>query len=37
MLPVSRRSLANVAYAIIESTEEGNDRVGLWKDSLFLD
>ncbi|XP_020014535.1 protein GPR107 isoform X2 [Castor canadensis] len=28
--------LANVAYIIIESTEEGTTEYGLWKDSLFL-
>ena len=28
--------LANVAYIIIESTEEGTTEYALWKDSLFL-
>ncbi|XP_068925488.1 protein GPR107 isoform X3 [Petaurus breviceps papuanus] len=28
--------LANVAYIIIESTEEGTTEYGLWKDALFL-
>ena len=28
--------LANVAYILIESTEEGTTEYGLWKDSLFL-
>lgn len=28
--------LSNVAYIIIESTEEGTTEYGLWKDSLFL-
>ncbi|KAK2120451.1 hypothetical protein P7K49_001837 [Saguinus oedipus] len=33
---VSQSVLANVAYIIIESTEEGTTEYGLWKDSLFL-
>lgn len=28
--------LANVAYIIMESTEEGTTEYSLWKDSLFL-
>lgn len=37
MLWVSRlQVLSNVAYIIIESTEEGTTEYGLWKDSLFL-
>lgn len=34
--PACIQVLANVAYIIIESTEEGTTDYGLWKDSLFL-
>ncbi|KAF3821006.1 hypothetical protein GH733_011159 [Mirounga leonina] len=36
MIVIPLQVLANVAYIIIESTEEGTTEYGLWKDSLFL-
>uniref|UniRef100_A0A8C6CZ19 G protein-coupled receptor 107 n=1 Tax=Moschus moschiferus TaxID=68415 RepID=A0A8C6CZ19_MOSMO len=36
MVVIPLQVLANVAYIIIESTEEGTTEYGLWKDSLFL-
>lgn len=36
MIVIPLQVLANVAYIIIESTEEGTTDYGLWKDSLFL-
>uniref|UniRef100_A0A8C5NXH6 G protein-coupled receptor 107 n=1 Tax=Jaculus jaculus TaxID=51337 RepID=A0A8C5NXH6_JACJA len=36
MIVIPLQVLANVAYIIIESTEEGTSEYGLWKDSLFL-
>ncbi|CAI9174944.1 unnamed protein product [Rangifer tarandus platyrhynchus] len=36
MVVIPLQVLANVAYIIIESTEEGATEYGLWKDSLFL-
>ncbi|XP_028920040.1 protein GPR107 [Ornithorhynchus anatinus] len=36
MMVIPLQVLANVAYIIIESTEEGTTDYGLWKDSLFL-
>lgn len=35
-LPVVLQVLANVAYIIIESTEEGSSEYYLWKEILFL-
>ncbi len=34
--PVILQVLANVAYIIIESTEEGSSEYYLWKEILFL-
>lgn len=34
--PVRLQVLANVAYIIIESTEEGSSEYALWKEILFL-
>lgn len=34
--PVVPQVLANVAYIIIESTEEGSSEYYLWKEILFL-
>lgn len=31
-----KQVLANVAYIIIESTEEGSSEYGLWMEILFL-
>uniref|UniRef100_G1P8B0 G protein-coupled receptor 107 n=1 Tax=Myotis lucifugus TaxID=59463 RepID=G1P8B0_MYOLU len=36
MIVIPLQVLANVAYIIIESTEEGTTEYALWKDSLFL-
>ncbi|OCT57555.1 protein GPR107 [Xenopus laevis] len=36
MIVIPLQVLANVAYIIIESTEEGTTEYGLWKDILFL-
>ncbi|XP_035293365.1 protein GPR107 isoform X2 [Cricetulus griseus] len=36
MIVIPLQVLANVAYIIIESTEEGTTEYSLWKDSLFL-
>ncbi|XP_078006131.1 protein GPR107 isoform X2 [Phascolarctos cinereus] len=36
MIVIPLQVLANVAYIIIESTEEGTTEYGLWKDALFL-
>ncbi|XP_004849171.1 protein GPR107 [Heterocephalus glaber] len=36
MVVIPLQVLANVAYIIIESTEEGTTEYSLWKDSLFL-
>ncbi|XP_034350529.1 protein GPR107 [Arvicanthis niloticus] len=36
MIVIPLQVLSNVAYIIIESTEEGTTEYGLWKDSLFL-
>ncbi|XP_016052102.1 PREDICTED: protein GPR107 isoform X2 [Miniopterus natalensis] len=36
MIVIPLQVLANVAYIIIESTEEGATEYSLWKDSLFL-
>ncbi|KAM5331139.1 protein GPR107 [Glossophaga mutica] len=36
MIVIPLQVLANVAYIIIESTEEGTTEYTLWKDSLFL-
>lgn len=35
-LPVVLQVLANVAYIIIESTEEGSSEYYVWKEILFL-
>ncbi|KAJ6652276.1 hypothetical protein lerEdw1_012762 [Lerista edwardsae] len=36
MIVIPLQVLANVAYIIIESTEEGTTEYGLWKEVLFL-
>ncbi|XP_029906320.1 protein GPR108 isoform X1 [Myripristis murdjan] len=36
MIVIPLQVLANVAYIIIESTEEGSSEYGLWKEILFL-
>ncbi|OXB73516.1 UNVERIFIED_CONTAM: hypothetical protein H355_012483 [Colinus virginianus] len=36
MIVIPLQVLANVAYIIIESTEEGTSEYGLWKEILFL-
>ncbi|KAG9342207.1 hypothetical protein JZ751_016709, partial [Albula glossodonta] len=36
MIVIPLQVLANVAYIIIESTEEGSTEYGLWKEVLFL-
>ncbi|XP_068012100.1 protein GPR107 isoform X2 [Melanerpes formicivorus] len=36
MIVIPLQVLANVAYIIIESTEEGSTEYGLWKEILFL-